>query len=96
MYEKEHKKIVDILGNSNVSPASLSYKMLNESRYVNESLIQYIVNYITVMATRDPNNFPPYLENTRVWCHEMYQMLDKMGMVKKTRSRSALNHHVEN
>ena len=96
MYEKEHKKIVSILGDSNVSPASLSYKMLGESKYVNESLIQYMINYIVIMATRDPNQFPPYLENARLWCHEMYQMLDKMDMVKKVRSRSALNHHEEN
>ena len=91
MYDKEHKKIVDIFSNSNVSPAALSYKMLNESRYVNESLIQYMVNYIIIMGTRDPNYIAPYLENTRVWANEMYQMLDKMNMTNSG-SRSALNH----
>jgi hypothetical protein len=91
MYDKEHKKIVDIMGNANVSPASLSYKMLNESRYVNESLMQYIVNYIIIMGTRDPDHMPPYLENVRVWANEMYQMLDRMNMTSAG-SRSALNH----
>lgn len=91
MYDKEHKKIVDIFSNTNVSPAALSYKMLNESRYVNESLIQYMVNYIIIMGTRDPNYIAPYLENTRVWANEMYQMLDKMNMTNAG-SRSALNH----
>ena len=92
MYNKEHKKIVDILGNSNVSPAALAYKMLNESRYVNESLIQYIVNYIILLGTRRPETIPPYLENSRVWANEMYQMLDKMNMTNAG-SRSALNHN---
>ena len=91
MYDKEHKKIVDIFSNTNVSPAALSYKMLNEYRYVNESLIQYMVNYIIIMGTRDPNYIAPYLENTRVWSNEMYQMLDKMNMTNAG-SRSALNH----
>jgi hypothetical protein len=91
LYDKEHKKIVDIFSNTNVSPAALSYKMLNESRYVNESLIQYMVNYIIIMGTRDPNYIAPYLENTRVWANEMYQMLDKMNMTNAG-SRSALNH----
>ena len=91
MYDKEHRKIVDIFANANVSPASLSYKMLNESRYVNESLMQYIVNYIIIMGTRNPDHMAPYLENVRIWANEMYQMLDKMNMTS-VGSRSALNH----
>jgi len=92
MFEKEHKKIVDILGNSNISPAGLSYKMLNESRYVNESLIQYIINYIIIMGTRDAEHIPPYLENSRLWANEMYQMLTKLNLTSGVYSRSALNH----
>ena len=90
MYDKEHKKIVDIFNNTDISPAGLSYKMLHESRYVHESLIQYLVSYVTIMGTRDANNMPPYLENVRVWASEMYQMLDKMNMTN-TGSRSGLN-----
>ena len=91
MYDKEHKRIVDIFTKADVSPAALSYKMLNESRYANESLIQYMVNYIIIMGTRDPEHMPPYLENARVWANEMYQMLEKMDMTNSG-SRSALNH----
>jgi hypothetical protein len=91
MYDKEHKKIVDIFSNASISPAGLSYKMLNESRYVNESLIQYMVNYIIIMGTRDPEHIAPYLENVRVWANEMYQMLHNMDMTYAG-SRSALNH----
>lgn len=91
MYDKEHKQIVAIFNKADVSPASLSYKMIHESRYVHESLIQYIVNYIIIMGTRDPETLPPYFENILAWANEMYQMLDKMDMTN-VGSRSALNH----
>jgi hypothetical protein len=92
IYDKEQKQIVKIFGNSEISPAGLAYKMLGESRYVNESIIQYMVNYIIIMGTRNPDKLPPYLQNVHAWANEMYQMLDKMDMTSTTNSRSALNH----
>jgi hypothetical protein len=91
LHDKEHKQIVNILNQADISPAALAYKMIHESRYVNESLIQYMVNYIIMLGTRNPETLPPYLQNARAWANEMYQMLYKMDMVS-TNTRSALNH----
>ena len=90
MNDKEHKKIVDIFNKADLSPAGLSYKMIHESRYVNESVIQYMVNYIIMWGTRKPENVPPYMENVHAWCSEMYQMLDKMGLTHAN-SRAGVN-----
>jgi len=80
MYDKEHKQLVNIFKNQDLSPAGLSYKMVNESAYVNESLMQYMVNYIIIMATRHPDLIPPYLQNVKAWADKMYDMLDELNM----------------
>ena len=47
--DKLHSKISKGLGDVHVSPAAMAYKMLRESRYVNESFLQYAINYIIIM-----------------------------------------------
>jgi len=89
--DKAHEAIVKHMSSYDVSPASTAYKMLNESRFVNESMIQYIVNFIIIHGTRKEDHVPPYLMDTHVICKEMYQMLDKMSMTNAG-SRSGLEH----
>ena len=80
IYNKEQNALVKIFGNTEVSPAGLSYKMLGESKYVNESVLQYIVNYIIIFGTRDLEHLPPYLHDTATICNELYQKLVDVGL----------------
>ena len=84
MYDKEHKRIVDIFTKADVSPAALSYKMLNESRYANESLIQYITNYIIQMA--DMHTVPMHLVDIQELCRNLKLSLTELGLTGDTRS----------
>ena len=77
--DKLHKQIVKGLGNHDVSPAVLAYKMLNESRYVNESLVQYMVNYINIMA--NAKIVPLHLVEIREVCKYLNISLQELGLV---------------
>jgi len=88
---KLHKQMVQGFASFEVSPASLAYKMLNESKFVNESVLQYIVNFIIIHGTRDESHVPPYLKDTWLVCNELYQVLDKLGLTNAG-SRSLLAH----
>ena len=89
--DKAHETLVKHMSSFEISPASMAYKMVHESRFVNESMIQYIINFIIIHGTRKEENVPPYLKDTWLVCNEMYQMLDKMDMTNAG-SRSELNH----
>ena len=77
--EKTHKAIVKGLGHADVSPATLAYKMLNESKYVNESLLQYMVNYINIMA--NSKIVPLHLEEIQSICTYLNISLQELGLV---------------
>ena len=77
--EKTHKAIVQGLGHTDSSPASLAYKMLYESKYVNESLIQYMTNYITIMAKHPV--IPPHLEGIKEICIHLNDTLEELGLI---------------
>jgi len=77
--EKTHKAIVKGLGHSDVSPAALAYKMLNESKYVNESLLQYMVNYINIMA--NSKIVPIHLAEIQNICMYLNVSLEELGLV---------------
>ena len=68
--DKTHKAIAKGLGHTDVSPAALAYKMLQESRYVNESLLQYLVNYVVIMATHPV--MPLHLKPVQDECKTIY------------------------
>jgi hypothetical protein len=89
--DKLHRDIVKGFSSYEVSPASVAYKMLNESKFVNESVIQYIINFIIIHGTRDMDHVPPYLHDTHLVCTELYQVLQKLGMTNAG-SRSILSH----
>ena len=50
--DKTHKAIAKGLGHTDVSPAALAYKMLKESRYVNESLLPVSYTHLTLPTKR--------------------------------------------
>jgi hypothetical protein len=77
--EKTHKAIAKGLGHSDVSPAVLAYKMLNESKYVNESLLQYMVNYINIMA--NSKIVPVHLADIQSICKYLNVSLQELGLV---------------
>ena len=75
---KLHKHIAKGLGNHDISPAGMAYKMLDESRYVNESLMQYMVNYIIIMATHPL--IPLHLTEVHQECKAIYNSLQELGL----------------
>ena len=77
--EKLHKQIVEGLGHADLSPAALAYKMLHESAYVNESLLQYMVNYINIMATA--KIVPMHLAETQSICKYLNLSLEELGLI---------------
>ncbi len=76
--EKLHKAIAKGLGHSEISPATLAYKMLKESRYVNESFLQYAINYIVIMANEPV--IPFYLKSVQDECKIIYTCLQELGL----------------
>ena len=80
IYDKQQAQLRKIFGDTETSPAGLSYKMLGESKYINESVLQYIINYIIIFGTRDLEHLPPYLHDTATICNELYQHLAKVGL----------------
>ena len=77
--DKLHKQIAKGLGNHDVSPAALSYKMLRESKYVNESLLQYLVSYVNVMA--NAKIIPAHLKEIQDICKFLNLSLQELGLV---------------
>jgi len=75
---KTHDKLVQTLGHSDTSPAALAYKMLYESRYVNESMLQYIISYVTMMAKS--KIVPQHLEEIREVCVYIHNDLEELGL----------------
>jgi len=93
--DKTHKAIVKGLGHSDVSPAALSYKMLHESRYVNESMLQYAVNYIIIMATHPV--VPAHLQEVHEECKAIYGSFRELGLTGTVgRVTEARNEFIQN
>ena len=84
-----HKKIAAGLADSRVSPAVLANYMLSESLYVNESLLQYMVNYIVILATRP--HVPLHLELVQEAAKNLYCSLQELGLTG-TIGRETLQH----
>jgi hypothetical protein len=76
--ETAHKKIAAILSDSRVSPAILARMMQDEYKYANESLLQYFVNYIILMA--NATHIPPYLQDIHNDCKVLYSSLQELGL----------------
>jgi hypothetical protein len=73
-----HKKISNALADTRCSPAVLARLMLNENKYINESFMQYFINYIVLMATR--THVPIYLIGVQKECKILYTSLTELGL----------------
>ena len=77
---KAHESLVKSMSNTEVSPAGMAFKMLHESRYVNESTLQYLINFIVIWGTRNEDMVPNYNKDTYTICKELYQVLQQLGL----------------
>lgn len=81
--DKVHKKMVEGLASSEYSPAVAAMKMIREGRYVNESLLQYITNYIIIMA--NSHVIPVQLAEVQRTCKALLISLKELGLTGETR-----------
>jgi hypothetical protein len=77
--EKFHKQLVNGFASSEVHPAALAYKMHRESLYVNESLLQYMINYINILA--NAKIIPIHLADVQQVCRYLNLSLEELGLV---------------
>lgn len=77
--DKLHKQLVTGFGNSAISPATMAYKMHRESLYVNESVMQYMINYINIMA--NAKIIPFHLAEIQSICRYLNTSLEELGLV---------------
>lgn len=83
--EKLQKQISKGFGSHDISPAAMAYKMLRESKYVNESMLQYLVNYVIVMAEHPV--IPVHLEEIHYTCKAIKDSLEELGLTGATRQQ---------
>jgi pyrroloquinoline quinone (PQQ) biosynthesis protein C len=76
--DKLHKHLVKGFGHHDVSPAAMAYKMLQESRYVNEQVLGYLINYIIVMASHPV--IPLRLAEIHETCKALKISLEELGL----------------
>jgi hypothetical protein len=76
--ESLHNQIVKGFGNHDISPAVMAYKLMRESTYVNESVLQYMINYIIIMA--DSQLVPFHLAELQQICRYLKISLEELGL----------------
>ena len=76
--DKLHKQLVKGFGHNDTSPAVMAYKMLQESRYVNEQVLGYMINYIIVMASHPV--IPLRLAEIHEICKSLKISLEELGL----------------
>ena len=81
--DKLHKQLAKGFGHHDISPAAMAYKMLHESRYVNESVLQYLINYVIVMAEYPA--IPMHLAEVHQVCKSLKSSLEELGLTGATR-----------
>ena len=81
---KVHDKFAAGLADSRFQPAVAALNMQTENRYVNESLIQYMTNYIVQMA--DMKTVPMHLAEVQKTCKALKSSLTELGLTGDTRS----------
>jgi hypothetical protein len=76
--DKAHEQFVKALADVRCSPAVLARKMLSENLYVNESMLQYLINYVITMATA--THVPISLTDVHADCVNLYHSLTELGL----------------
>ena len=92
--DKFQKQISAGFGRHDVSPLALAYKMLKESRYVNESMLQYLVNYVKVMAEHPV--IPVHLEEIHVVCKALNGSIEELGLLGTSRESVVGTEYLDN
>lgn len=82
--DKVHDKFASGLADSRFQPAVAALNMQRENRYVNESLLQYITNYIIQMS--EMHTVPIHLKEIQDTCKYLYTSLQELGLTGNTRS----------
>jgi hypothetical protein len=90
--DRIHDKFAAGLSDSRVSPAVLAMHMQQENKYVNESLIQYITNYIIQMS--DMSTVPMHLAEVQRTCRYLKDSLVELGLTGETRSSSQTHEYL--
>ena len=85
--DKLHKHMVQGFGHHDVSPAAMAYKMLQESRYVNEQVLGYLINYIIVMASHPV--IPLRLAEVHETCKALKLSLEELGLTGQVQQDSS-------
>lgn len=88
--DKLHKQLVKGFGNHDVSPASMAYKMMRESLYVNESVLQYLINYVHILA--NSKIVPMHLTDIREICRYLDVSLQELGLVGEIGRKSEMTN----
>jgi len=76
--ESAHKKMSAAFADQRISPASLAYKLMRESRAVNEAALSYMINYVIMMA--DSKLVPIHLMEVQQICQMLKISLDELGL----------------
>lgn len=76
--QKTHDKLVQAFSSRDTSPSAMAYKMLRESKYVNETMLQYLTSYVTMMAKS--KIVPEHLEEIREVCVYLDMKLEELGL----------------
>jgi hypothetical protein len=82
--DKVHDKFATGLADSRFQPAVAALNMQRENKYVNESLLQYMTNYVIQMA--EMRTVPMHLKEIQDTCKSLYISLQDMGLTGNTRA----------
>ena len=81
--DKVHDKFAAGLADSRFQPAVAALNMQRENKYVNESLMQYMTNYVIQMAQM--HTVPMHLKEIQDTCKSLYVSLQELGLTGDTR-----------
>jgi hypothetical protein len=90
--ETLHKQIAKGLGDTNISPAVLANMMKREPLYVQESLIQYLINYVIMIS--NTNIIPPHLKEVKDICDLLHISFQELGLTGDTRMPVDTNEYL--
>ena len=79
--ESAHKKISAAFADQRISPAILAYKLMRETKAVNEAALAYMINYVIMMA--DSKLVPMQLLELQQICKALKISLEELGLTGK-------------
>lgn len=79
--ENAHKKISAAFADQRISPAILAYKLIRETKAVNEAALAYMINYVIMMS--DSKLVPMQLLELQQICKALKISLEELGLTGK-------------